>query len=137
RVVSYDCSMPTIDSSRTDSFPEHRLAWLVAIVADAIQIVGLPFFAEGVLSPLDTLLDVIVAAILTRLLGWHWAFLPGLIAELIPGLDLFPSWTAAVFYVTSKRVLTRRAANRRGQRTPFFAATEGDDAIDSGKQRSP
>ena len=89
-------------------FPEHRLAWLVAIAADVIQIVGLPFFAEGVLSPADTLLDVIVAAILTRLLGWHWAFLPGLIAELIPGLDLFPTWTAAVFYVTSRRVISSR-----------------------------
>jgi hypothetical protein len=96
-------------SARTTRFPEHRLAWLVAIAADAIQIAGLPFFIEGVLSPVDTLLDVIVAVILTRLLGWHWAFLPGLVSELIPGLDLFPTWTGAVFYVTSRRVLQDRA----------------------------
>jgi hypothetical protein len=95
---------------RTTRFPEHRLAWLVAIAADAIQIVGLPFFVEGILSPVDTLLDVAVAVILTRLLGWHWAFLPGLVSELIPGLDLFPTWTAAVFYVTSRRVLQDRAS---------------------------
>ena len=69
-----------------------RLAWLIAIVADAIQIVGLPLFVEGVFSPADTLLDIFVATILTRLLGWHGAFLPGLFAELIPGLDLFPKW---------------------------------------------
>jgi len=102
--------MHTIDSSGTARFPEHRMAWLVAIAADAIQIIGLPLFVEGVLSPVDVALDVIVAVILTRLLGWHWAFLPGLAGELIPGLDLFPTWTAAVFYVTSRRVLQDRTA---------------------------
>ena len=98
-----------VDSSGKARFPEHRVAWLVAIAADAIQIVGLPFFVEGVLSPVDVALDVIVAVILTRLLGWHWAFLPGLVGELIPGLDLLPTWTAAVLYVTSRRVLQDRA----------------------------
>jgi hypothetical protein len=97
-------------AARTTRFPQHRLAWLVAIAADAIQIVGFPFFVEGVLSPVDALLDIIVAVILTRLLGWHWAFLPGLVSELIPGLDLFPTWTGAVFYVTSRRVLQDRAS---------------------------
>ena len=38
------------------------------------------------------------------LLGWHWAFLPTLLAELVPGFDLLPTWTAAVFYVTRQRV---------------------------------
>ena len=84
--------------------PEHRLAWLVAMAADAIQIFALPLFAEGGLSPADTLLDLTTAAILIRCLGWHWAFLPTLLAEMIPGLDLFPTWTAAVFYVTYQRV---------------------------------
>ena len=80
--------------------PEHRLAWLVAIVADALQIVAFPLFAEGAISPADIVLDVAVATVLSRLLGWHWAFLPSLAAELVPGVDLFPTWTAAVFYVT-------------------------------------
>jgi hypothetical protein len=56
-------------------------------------------FAEGGLS-LDTGLDVIVGAILIKLLGWHWAFLPTFAAELVPGLDLFPTSTAAVFFAT-------------------------------------
>jgi hypothetical protein len=84
--------------------PEHRLAWLVAMAADAIQIFALPLFAAGGLSPADTVLDVATAAILIRCLGWHWAFFPTLLAEMIPGLDLFPTWTAAVFYVTYQRV---------------------------------
>jgi hypothetical protein len=96
--------MWTFDSIKAIKAPEHRMAWLVAIAADALQIVAFPFFAEGGASPLDTALDVAVAAILMRLLGWHWAFLPTLAAELVPGMDLFPTWTAAVFFVTRQRV---------------------------------
>lgn len=84
--------------------PEQRLAWLVAIAADAIQAVAFPIFMEGALSPANAVLDAVVALLLARLLGWHWAFLPSLAAELIPGLDLFPTWTAAVWYVTRREV---------------------------------
>src|SRR5258708_467968 len=70
--------------------PEHRLAWLVAIVADAVQIFLFPLFVAGGASPVDLVLDIAVAAVLWRLLGWHWAFLPTFAAELIPGIDLFP-----------------------------------------------
>jgi hypothetical protein len=80
--------------------PEHRLAMLVAVMGDAVQIFALPLFAAGGISPADTLLDAFMAVILIRLLGWHWAFLPTLVAELTPGFDLFPTWTAAVLYVT-------------------------------------
>jgi hypothetical protein len=86
--------------------PKHRLAWGVAIAADAIQIVALPLFVAGGLSPVDAVLDAAAAVILIELLGWHWAFLPTLAAELVPGLDLFPTWTAAVFFVTRQQVLT-------------------------------
>jgi hypothetical protein len=84
--------------------PEYRWAWLVAIVTDAIQIGAFPLFAAGGVSPADTVLDAIAGVILIRLLGWHWAFLPSFFAELVPGLDMFPTWTAAVFYVTQKQV---------------------------------
>jgi len=80
--------------------PEQRLAWLVAVGADALQVLAFPFFAEGGVSPADSALDLFVAFLLIRLLGWHWAFLPSLAAELIPGVDLFPTWTAAVWFVT-------------------------------------
>jgi len=84
--------------------PEQRLAWLVAMVADGLQITVLPFFVEGGFSPADVALDAFVAISLIRLLGWHWAFLPTMMAELVPGFDLFPTWTAAVFYVTRQQV---------------------------------
>ena len=79
---------------------EHRAAWIVAMGADALQLAVFPLFAQGGLSPADSALDLLVAVLLTRLLGWHWAFLPSLMAELIPGFDLFPTWTAAVYFVT-------------------------------------
>ena len=84
--------------------PEQRLAWAVAIAADALQIAAFPLFVEGGISPADSLLDLIVAFVLIRLLGWHWAFLPTLAAELVPGADLFPTWTAAVWFVTRQQV---------------------------------
>jgi hypothetical protein len=84
--------------------PEQRLAWLIAMAADAVQIAGFPFFAEGGISVADSVLDVVVGVVLIRLLGWHWAFLPTLAAELVPGLDLFPTWTAAVWFVTRERI---------------------------------
>jgi len=80
--------------------PEHRAAWIVAIAADALQIVAFPMFVEGGVSPADSVLDLIVAFVMIRLLGWHWAFLPSAVAKLIPGADLFPTWTAAVWFVT-------------------------------------
>lgn len=84
--------------------PEHRLAWTVAIAADLLQIVAFPLFVEGALSPADSLLDMVVAFAMIRLLGWHWAFLPTAAAKLIPAADLFPTWSAAVWFVTRHKV---------------------------------
>ena len=47
------------DFLKTVRSPEHRLAWLVAMAADAIQIGALPLFAAGGLSPADALLDLL------------------------------------------------------------------------------
>ena len=96
--------MRVFDFLKSVKSPEQRLAWLVALAADAIQIVALPLFVPGGFSPADTLLDLAVGVILLRLLGWHWAFLPTFAAELVPGLDLFPTWTAAVFFATRQQI---------------------------------
>jgi len=83
--------------------PRHRIAWLIAVAADALQIGGTPIFFEGVFSPADWVVDIVTGGIMIGLLGWHWSFLPTFAAELIPGLDLVPTWTAAVFLVTRQR----------------------------------
>jgi hypothetical protein len=101
-IISFN--MWILDFPKTMKSREHRLAWLIAVGADALQILAFPLFVEGAASGLDTVLDVAVAAVLTRILGWHWAFLPTLAAELIPGVDLIPTWTAAVYFVTRQQV---------------------------------
>ena len=83
--------------------PELRLAWAIAVAADALQIGAFPLFAEGAISPLDSVLDLVVAFMLIRLVGWHWAFLPTIVAEALPGADLFPTWTAALLFVSHDR----------------------------------
>ena len=75
---------------------------VLALAADALQIVVFPLFGEGALSPADDVLDVGVAAVLVRLVGWHWEFLPAFAAELVPGVDLVPFWTLAVVNVYRK-----------------------------------
>lgn len=77
-------------------------ARIIAVTADALQLGLFPFFAQGAISPASDAVDLVVAALLLWLLGWHVAFLPSFIVELIPMADLFPTWTAAVFFVTRK-----------------------------------
>ncbi len=79
------------------------LARWVAVAADLLQIVVFPAFFPGILSPLNGALDVLVGLAMVLMLGWHVAFLPTFVAELIPFMDLFPTWTLAVFYVTRQR----------------------------------
>lgn len=83
-----------------------RRVWLarwIALAADVVQIALLPLFAPGLPSPAEDALDVAVGVVMVALVGWHPAFLPALVAELVPGLDLFPTWTAAVWFATRKK----------------------------------
>ena len=94
-----------------------RTAMVLAIIADALQIVVFPLFVEGALSPADDVLDFGIAAVLVHLLGWHWEFLPSFFAKLVPGADLVPFWTMAVanVYRKSKRIVVT-AEETRNQR---------------------
>jgi hypothetical protein len=75
----------------------------VAVVADLIQVIMLPFTVGGGFMPWDDALDFIVAAVLTSLLGWHGVFLPTAAAKLVPFADLAPFWTLAVFIVAMRQ----------------------------------
>ena len=75
---------------------------VLAIIADALQIVVFPLFVEGGLSPADDILDFGVGAVMVHLLGWHWEFLPSFFAKLVPGVDLVHFWTMAVASVYRK-----------------------------------
>jgi hypothetical protein len=77
-----------------------KLAWMIAIGADALQVALLPVFAGGLASPIADALDFAVAIAMVTLLGFHPAFLPTLILEVVPLGHLVPTWTAAVWLVT-------------------------------------
>lgn len=79
-----------------------RLAWILAIAVDALQI-GL-FPVTGTLSTwVDKPLDLAAMGALWYLVGWHWALLPTFAFELAPFVELAPTWTAALWLITRKR----------------------------------
>jgi hypothetical protein len=81
----------------------------LAVAADLLQLGLFPFFFAGLLSPLDDLVDGIMAIVLTALLGWHIVFLPTFIAKLVPFVDLAPTWTIAALIATRKSQTTGKS----------------------------
>jgi hypothetical protein len=80
-----------------------RRAWIargLAVFVDLAQVALLP--AE--LTPLNNGIDVATGIAMVALVGWHWAFLPTFLAEMIPFVDLVPSWTLAVMIATRGRI---------------------------------
>ena len=101
---------------RKSSWRRVWAARILALVADGVQIALLPLVLGGAVSPVDDVIDVVVAVALTLLVGFHWAFLPTFVAELVPFVDLVPSWTLAVFFAT--RGQGRRSAEESRARGP-------------------
>ena len=83
---------------------------MIAIAADVLQLGLLPLLGAGWLSPLNNAIDIVVGFVMVRRLGWHLAFLPTFIAELLPFVDIFPSWTLAVMFITRKTKPARETA---------------------------
>ena len=86
--------------------PSRRRVWMariVAIVADGVQLALLPLVVGGVTSPIDDVIDVVTGVVLTALVGFRWAFLPAFVAEMVPFVDLVPSWTMAVLLSTREK----------------------------------
>ena len=101
--------LPPEREHASDAAPsqKYRIALLLAVLADALQLALIPLFVEGAGSPAADAVDLAMAGILYFLLGWHWEFLPSAAGKLIPGVDLVPLWTLAVanVYRKSKRDL--------------------------------
>ena len=72
------------------------IARVLAVAVDLAQFALLPVE----LTPLNNVIDVLTGVAMIALLGWHWAFLPTFAVELVPFVDLVPSWTLAVMFAT-------------------------------------
>lgn len=84
----------------------------IAAAADLVQIAVFPFFFQGLLSPANAVLDVLVGIILTMLVGWHLVFLPTFVMEQLPIADLAPTWTLAVLWATRPKASGEVAVRR-------------------------
>ncbi len=76
-----------------------RAAYAVAITVDVIQIALGPlgwFFA-------DEIIDIIAAILVWRLIGFHPLLLPTFVLEVVPVIDMMPTWTGCVAIVVNIR----------------------------------
>ena len=102
--------------------PQFRLAMLLAIIADALQLVIFPAFVAGALSPADDLLDLGIAATMVRLLGWHWEFLPTFFVKFVHSNDPVTYWTITVATVWR---MSREAFNASATNCFNFGTSNG------------
>ena len=52
------------------------------------------------MSGANNVIDIAAAVVLIALTGWHWAFLPTFMIEMIPMAELAPTWSLAVYIAT-------------------------------------
>src|SRR5580704_5131337 len=71
----------------------HAIAFAVAAVSDFLS------FWTVLAPPMQWLIDLATASVLFLILGRRWALLPGLIAEAIPGMGIFPVWILVVLSI--------------------------------------
>jgi len=84
---------PTLTRNRIVS------AFVVAAATDALQLLLGPFgFAFA-----DEVLDVIAMFVMWRLLGFHALLLPTFLLEVLPIVDMLPTWTGCVGIVVALR----------------------------------
>jgi hypothetical protein len=82
------------------------LAVMVAVAADGLQIMLLPAAWTFVQSAVD----VVAMGLTIWLLGFHLLLLPTFVLEIVPWVDMLPTWTGCVLAVLALR--------RRNQTTP-------------------
>jgi hypothetical protein len=85
--------LPSADAIAPPKRPSRArlaIAFAVAAVSDFLS------FWATIAPPVQWVLDVGTAFVLFLILGRRWALLPGLIAEAIPGMGIFPVWILVV-----------------------------------------
>ena len=106
------------------------LAFAIAVIADIIQFPITAVTVTGIFSIpgeiADLVVDCIVMIATTMLLGFHWVLLPSLFVEVIPGLDLFPTWTGCVAFLVWRR------KKQRAQPPPFSPVVDVQEVVVAG-----
>jgi hypothetical protein len=76
-----------------------RSAYAIAIATDVLQVALGPLGWAGT----DEVLDVVAMILTTRLIGFHPLLLPTFALELVPIIDMLPTWTGCVALVVAMR----------------------------------
>jgi len=76
--------------------PRWRWSLLVALLSDILGI------AVVLMPPVQWLIDALTALLLLRILGFRWPLFAALVIEVIPGLEVFPTWTLVVLALSAK-----------------------------------
>jgi hypothetical protein len=76
-----------------------RSAYGVAIIADAMQMMLGPL---GWLAA-DQVIDAVAGLVTWRILGFHPLLLPTFVVEILPVVDMLPTWTGCVALVVAHR----------------------------------
>ena len=77
------------------------VALLVAIASDAASV------TTSINVPLQVGVDIVTALLIWAALGWHWVLLVPLIAEALPVVSLFPTWTLVVLALKGAGMLRK------------------------------
>jgi hypothetical protein len=80
-----------------------RVALAIAAFSDLAQWCLFPVVYEGAASPFEVAIDAVTALAILLVVGFEWRLTIALLAELVPGLDLFPTWTAVVVSLPATR----------------------------------
>ena len=87
------------------------VALLIAGCADLLQGVLLPLVIEGGFSPVEWAIDIATAVALLLTVGFKARLALAFTTELIPGLDLFPTWVALVLTLPVEEPVPARASD--------------------------
>jgi hypothetical protein len=85
-----------------------RIAIGIGILSDAVQVALFPITIEGAASPGEIALDLVTAVAMVLVLGFQWRLAAAFAIELIPGISLFPSWTAMALMLPTRVEATER-----------------------------
>jgi len=82
------------------------IAFALAAAADLVQWI----FAGTTLMPIwfDDAVDLVAMVGLWRLLGFHFLLLPAFLAEVVPVVELLPTWVLTVAYLARIRAREQR-----------------------------
>jgi len=76
-----------------------RLAYATAVSADALQLILGPLGWAGA----DEIIDIAAMFLSWRILGFHPLLLPTFALEILPIVDVLPTWTGCVALVVALR----------------------------------